>query len=611
MRSLHPRRKRIRQSWLALVAAASVVSCSDSSGPTCVDPELAIPTGVERVLVGLDGLPFDQFLDDSYEHILRRHPETVTGLGVSASLAMRDDQLDNVSSSYVEATHDLVEGILDQLRGYRRDQLTAGQQVSYDVYEWYLDDWARNRLYRDFDYPITPVITAAHRQLQLFFRDIHPVASRDNARDYIARLRQVARKLAQIRDRLARGEERGIVAPRFLLQAALPQLRSVADTRPRDSMFYTSFATRLTEQSGLPPADRQDLLDQAETAIECHVLPAFRELERSVASLAARAPTRDGVWQFDSGGDFYRHALRHHTTTELGPDEIHQLGMDEIARIRGEMRARFDSLGYPADESLSALFGRVAQDGGMVPDGQVKAEYETIIDRAQGDIHQAFDISPTAQLIVMDSGGGAFYVSGTVDRSRPGVFYADLRGTQPRYTMPTLAYHEAVPGHHFQISLAQEQELATFRLYTTFTAYVEGWALYAERLAADLDWYGDDIYGDLGRLQAEAFRAARLVVDTGIHAKGWSFARAVTYMVDNVGYPRPGMEAEVARYTAWPGQATAYKTGMLRILELRQRASDALGTAFDRKDFHRAVLTSGSLPLDLLDASVQSYIDNQ
>jgi uncharacterized protein (DUF885 family) len=231
-----------------------------------------------------------------------------------------------------------------------------------------------------------------------------------------------------------------------------------------------------------------------------------------------------------------------------------------------------------------------------------------LIKEAEQKVAPVFDLRPKADVIVIAGENGDYYTPPTVDGSRPGMFYAQVTGTEWRFSMPTLAYHEAVPGHHFQLALALEQPLPAFRKSSQFMAYTEGWALYAERLASELGFYQNDPYGDLGRLQAEAFRAARLVVDTGIHGKKWTFDQAVEFMVENTGLPEEYVQGEVGRYIMWPGQATAYMVGMLKILELRQKAQDALGDRFDLVEFHNVILRNGSVPLEILDEVVNEYI---
>lgn len=267
----------------------------------------------------------------------------------------------------------------------------------------------------------------------------------------------------------------------------------------------------------------------------------------------------------------------------------------------------FDQLGYPQNESLQELYTRVATDGGIVPANEALARYESLIEFARQRLDQAFDIFPEFDVIVESDPGGGYYIGPSLDGSRPGAFYAGTT-QRPYYDMPTLTFHESLPGHHTQIALALEQDVPLFRKLINVTGFVEGWALYAERLAYELGWYDNDVYGNLGRLQFEALRAARLVMDTGIHDLGWSLDEARQFNEDNVGWSFGASQGAALRYSVYTGQATAYYVGMLAILEQRQRAMDELGALFDLKAFHRAVLTNGAVPLTLLDSVVDGYI---
>ena len=327
------------------------------------------------------------------------------------------------------------------------------------------------------------------------------------------------------------------------------------------------------------------------------------------------APTKDGLWQFAHGDAYYHYLLRHYTTTDMTADEIHDWGLQELNRIHAEMRERFDELGYPQGESLVELFNRVAKDGGQVSGNEVIATYESLIDRAYARLDAAFNTRPQAQVVVVRSPIHGMYVSASLDGSRPGAFHAGPASSEEAlYAMPTLAYHETIPGHHFQIALAQESDLPSFRNSVSFLGYAEGWALYAEQLAWELGWYQDDPYGNLGRLQAQAFRAARLVIDTGIHAQGWTFDEALDFLIENVGYESGDSvdpNLQIARYVVWPGQATAYHIGMIKMMELRQRAMDQLGDQFDLQDYHSLVLGNGSMPLQVLEGVVERYIESR
>jgi len=273
------------------------------------------------------------------------------------------------------------------------------------------------------------------------------------------------------------------------------------------------------------------------------------------------------------------------------------------------MRRIFDTLGYPEDENLSELFQRATQDGGIISGNKMIETYETLIDEISEKLPEAFDILPQAEVVVIGASVGGFYSPGSMDGSRPGAFYAEVDGQgEPYYLMPSLTYHETIPGHHTQSALAQAAGLPSFRNILEFNGYTEGWALYAERMAWEMGMYDNDLYGNLGRLQFEALRAARLVADTGIHDKGWTFDEATDFFVEHVGWSRQECEYEIARYTVWPGQSTSYLIGMLKILNLRQYAMNQLGDLYDLKEFHNVVLSNGSMPLSILENIIENYI---
>ncbi len=561
---------------------------------------------------GLEDLPFDDFLEDSYHRLMLRDPEYITELGLADAFGIRNDQLTDISDKYLRETQQLESAILELLGSYDRSQLTPDQQISYYVYEWYLGDRVRGHEFMYYDYPITHFITGVQNKLIFFFTDIHPVTDRQDAEDYVTRLSQVNTKFGQLIEGLKLREQAGVISPRFIIQWSLRNISAIASAEAKLTPFYSSFEEKLNALPDLSASDKQVLLQTAEKEINSSVIPAFQALADYLVQLEAVAPMDDGVWQFDNGEAYYNYLLQHHTTTGMTAHEIHELGLQEVARIRAEMRAIFDDLGYPQDESLGELFDRVAEDGGSLQGSELVPAYEAIIEEVKKRMGPFFDLQPKADVIVIGGDSGGFYVAPALDGSRPGAFYANVNGSEPRLSMPSLAYHETIPGHHIQSALAQELDLPTFRKDAFFTGYVEGWALYAEQLAYEMGLYQDDPYGNLGRLQFEIFRAVRLVVDTGIHAKGWTFNQAVEYMRENTGFDSANVsvnvEFEISRYIAWPGQATAYKIGMLKILELRQMAMDRLGDQFEIQEFHNVVLGNGSLPLEILDQVVKETI---
>jgi uncharacterized protein (DUF885 family) len=561
----------------------------------------------------LTGLDLRDFYEVSYRELMLRDPELVLEVGLEETYGVEEARLTDISDAYLRETLQMQALILERLRQYERASLPTEDQLSYDVYEWYLEDKIQGGKFLYYEYFVTFMLDSVQEEIIRFFTDIHPVADQADVEAYLTRLSLVDEKFDQLLEGLRLREQAGIIPPRFIIQWTRYGMRSIVQGAPRLVPFYTAFKEKLDELPDLSAEEKQGLLTGAEEAINTSVIPAYRALDEYLAQLESMAPTDDGLWQFPQGEAYYNYLLRHYTTTDLSADQIHGLGLQEVARIQAEMRTIFDELGYPQDLSLGQLFDQVTLDSGLISGGQVLQTYDELIREASENLSPAFDILPRAEVVVLGDAYGGFYVPASIDGSRPGAFYAGVDGGgEPYYGMPTLAYHEAIPGHHLQIAIAQELENnPSFRRGTSFTAFVEGWALYAELLASELGWYEGDPYGDLGRLQAEAFRAVRLVVDTGIHAQGWTFNQALDYMNENLGYdPRVmNLEQQVARYIAWPGQAVAYKIGMLKIVELRQHAMDQLGEDFDLKEFHNLLLISGGLPLEILERLVDDYIN--
>jgi uncharacterized protein (DUF885 family) len=567
------------------------------------------------VVSSFEGLSLHDFFEASFRALTLRSPETVLTYGLTDIYGVTEVRLNDISDAYQRETYRLMADILEVLESYDRAALTPEEQISYDIYRWYLEDQLAGQAFMYHDYPATFFpITAVHEDLILFFTDLHPVASLDDAQDYVTRLRQVGTKIDQLIAGLEIRKEAGIEPPAFAIQwATYGSLGEFVKTSARTNTLYTSFEEKVTPPSSGTPEEKQAVLDEAEQAIDTVVLPAYRKLHQYLLSLPTYSQQDSGVWRLPQGDAYYIYLLRHHTTTGLSAEEMHQLGVDELARIHNEMAVIFERLGYPKNETLVQSFDRVARDGGHVSGNQVLTTYQDLISEADRNLDAAFDIRPQADVIVIADQYGGFYVSGSIDGSRPGAFYAGVGGAgEDYYAMPTLAYHEAIPGHHFQIALAQEmRSLPSFRQGLIFTAYTEGWALYAEQLATELDWYADDSYGMLGMLQAQAFRATRLVVDTGLHARGWTFDQAQAFFTENTGFEMDDSvnpQQQIARYLVWPGQATAYYVGYLKFMELRQRAMDQLGDQFDLIEFHRVVLSNGSMPLDILESVVNQYI---
>ncbi|UCF60183.1 MAG: DUF885 domain-containing protein [Anaerolineaceae bacterium] len=616
------------QVLLIILIALTVNGCGSAQSPIVtevatksVEEAQASPVYSPTMQFGADPSTFDGFLEEAFFAQITRDPELISELGLDRVFGMDNNQLTNVSDAYQVETYQLFQDQLDALRTYDRAELTSDQQLSYDLFEWYLEDWLRGEAFRFHDYPVNQTLGVQNMLIE-FMTDRHPLHNLEDAQGYISRLQGFTSKFDQLIEWLQIQNAQGITPPRFVIERVLSQLDWYRSQDADDFSLYTEFVAKLSDLSNISSEQISELSLQAEQAIERNVLPAYDELHTYFGNLLVSADNDDGFWKHPDGEAAYTYWLSHHTTLDLTADEIHELGLQEVERIQGEMEDLFTELGITGD-NLVMKMNQVTFYGGAMSlrtnaDRQaVLDEYQTLIDQAEQNLFDLFDLRPKADVVVepvyAPNAPGAYYVSPSLDGSRPGMFYVNMTDVNvPRYRMPTLAYHEAIPGHHFQIAIQQELTgIPSFRTGINYTSYAEGWALYAEYLAWDAGFYDDDPYGNLGRLQDELFRAARLVVDTGIHAKGWSREEAIDYMVDNVGRSRMDMTREVERYIVWPGQATAYKIGMLKILELRERAVQALGDDFDIKEFHNLILGNGAMPLEILERVVDDYIAEQ
>ncbi len=601
----------MKKSLVAVLCLLVIAACGGSSGngggqqPPPPPPPSSV---VDEFVADLQGLTLDEFYDTSIATLVQRSPERLIWRSLEDVYPQTAVALDNLSDGYRRETFELYSVALDALRGYDRSTLDADGQLDYDLYEWYLQDVVDQQQFMYHDFPATYGIFGVPRGTEQLFTEVHRMDSFEDAQRYVTRLTLIAAKFQQLEDHLDLQAQRGIVEPALTMQVALNQLAGIATTNGVNNPYYQALAEKTINHPDISNAQRSVLLDQAANTFNNSIRPAYQSLSAKLQSLLSSAPAQIGVGQYPDGAAYYDYSLRHHTTTDLTPAEIHQLGLDELVRIRAEMQDIFvNELGYDPNLTLPEYFSLAAQDGGVIPAANVKATYEAIIDQARADVGDAFDIFPTSDVVVIGVPFGGYYIGPSPDGTRPGAFYAGTQNSEPWFQMRSLAYHEAIPGHHTQIAIAVDQQQPVYRAVQRSTGFIEGWALYAERLAWELGWH-DDPYSNLGRLQYEALRASRLVMDTGIHAMGWSFDQAVQFNVDNIGATTGASQGAAARYSVWPGQATAYMVGMLQILDERQRAMDTLGADFDLKDFHRALLVNGSVPLAYLDEIVDRYI---
>ncbi|OFW00659.1 MAG: hypothetical protein A3I61_12470 [Acidobacteria bacterium RIFCSPLOWO2_02_FULL_68_18] len=501
---------------------------------------------------------------------------------------------------------------LAALRRFDRVSLPAAQQVAAELLDWQLDTIAAGEPYLDYVFPLEQ-FGGTNISLVTTLTVSHPVRSARDGENYLARLAQVGARMAEAAAEARRLDGAGILPPRFILRATIAQMQQFIAPPPAEHGFVATLNERLAGLPDVPAARRESLVAEAARLVETGVYPAWRTAIALLTAQAERATDEAGLWRLPRGREAYAYHLRRHTTTTLTADEIHEIGLREVERIEQEMGVVLHRLGR-TNGALNDRIEQLGKDLSYPLDeqgrGALMADVEAVMRDAEQRVAPFIERPPRATVIAQayprfrEATAAASYNAPPLDGSRPGIFQIPLRPARmSKFGLRTLVYHETVPGHHLQVALDLENTAQPLfrrvRLFGGITALTEGWALYAERLAAESGWYENDPEGLLGYLDAQLFRARRLVVDTGLHAKRWTREQAIAY----------GIEAsEVDRYVVNPGQACAYMIGQLEIVELRERARRALGDRFSLTGFHNAVLGAGTLPLDMLERQVDAYI---
>ena len=594
--------------WVVLCLSLALVSCNASREEVSRTPSQETARVTQDVHVQ-PGQPLDDFLNDASLQVVLRFPATITQLGISNWIGVRDDTLAPLTRAYELDTIALIESLLAQLYQYDLERADPSVALSARVYGWYLEDLLESHRFSDHTYPVNTHLSNYTGFLERLMGRYHPLQTLANAEDYLSRLEQIEPRIDELIDRLDDSAAIGALPPVFILAKAADELRRVADAPARDSIYYTSFRDRLRDVAIIPPDRQQDMVDTARSIVETSVLPAYKQLAIKAGELATQSPPEAGVWRHEGGDEYYAYRLRKYTTTDLTAQEIHEIGLQEVARIQKEIDEVAAGLGLDHIDGYAALFEHLTETYGTASGEEAIVRCETLISEVSERVRSAFSRWPAGQIEVVGGNTHAFFVPGPLDGSRPGLFYAPVGRNEPIHSLYTLVCHEAIPGHGLQTLFAQSANLPTYRAGLGISAYAEGWALYAERLVWEMGLYQGNPAGNLGRLQAELWRAVRLVVDTGIHAFQWSYDRAVSYMLENTGIDEPLVRQEVERYIVAPGQACAYKIGMIEMLRQRQRAREALGDTFSLPAFHDAILGNGDVPLYMLEGLVDTYID--
>ncbi len=572
--------------------------------------------------VAAESAKANAFFERVFDQAVDRSPLLQTRLGLKKDY----DKWDDLSEQ--RALEDFVLGV-QQLAELKRtinfDALDDQTKVSYRLFVRQAEEAIEGWKWRHHSYPLNQM-SGLHSEAAAFLINFHRVDSVADARAYVARLRGMAPMFDQLIENVNARATKGILPPKFVFGLVIESCREVVTGEPFDqsgkpSALWEDAQAKIGALKDADAATQRQLLAEARAALVESVQPAYGRLIALLKAQEKIATTDDGVWKLPEGAEYYAFCLRQSTTTKMSADEIHELGLREVARIHRGMEEIMQRVGFKGD--LQAFFKHVKESDEFyyptTPEG--KAAYvkraNEIIDTMRARLDDFFGVKPKAPLVVKvvepfreKGAAGAFYEDPAPDGSRPGVYYVntiDMRGV-PIFEMETLAHHEAIPGHHMQIAIAQElQGIPRFRKFGGNTAYIEGWALYAEYFPKEFGFYQDPMM-DFGRLYDELLRAVRLVVDTGLHSKKWTRAQVMDYFRQNTPNPERDIFTETNRYIVWPGQATSYKVGMLKILELRELAKKELGEKFDLRGYHDLVLKDGALPMDLLEENVRAWI---
>lgn len=532
------------------------------------------------------------------------------------------DDLTDLSLVQEEKLNKKLLNDLATLRSYDRASLSTENQFNYDMLEYFLAVNVEGQKFQYHNYPLNQLF-GLQGELPTFLATQHSVDNQKEAENYIARLNKIPLVFAQAQEGLDKREALKIIPPQFVIEKVLLQMREFIGAPAKKNILYTSLEEKLKKVSDneVNSEQRTKILAEAEAGIQNNVYPAYEKFIRYYEKLLPSANGNNGVWALPDGDAYYQWTIKQNTTTDMTADQIHQLGLSEVARIEAEMDVILRAEGL-TEGSVGARIDEISKrPDQLYPDtdagrAQIIADFQTMIDDIDKGLTPSFNVRPKQGVKVeripefkQKTSPGAYYQAPAFDGSRPGIFYINLRSTGEvaKFGMRTLAYHEAIPGHHFQITIQQELSgVPMFRKLLPFTAYAEGWALYSERLAWEIGYQKQPL-DNLGRLQAEMFRSVRLVVDTGVHSKHWTREQAIAYMREKTGMPETDVVAEIERYLVMPGQALAYKVGMNTIVRLREEAKTELGPKFDIRRFHDVVLTGGSMPMALLEQRVHQW----
>lgn len=599
--------------------APSADASSNTTNPTATSETIS----AAPIAAATESTRLAAFFQQSFDDDVANSPVWQSYLGIKDDY----DKWDDMSDAATQVEIDKITQRLAQAKLFDTSLLSAQEQLSLEIYQQDIQRQLANDAFRHHTY-VMHQFRAAHTFVPSFLINIHRISDTSDADAYIQRLLGVDSMFDQVIEQLRIREKLGVYPPRWAYDQMIQASHNVISGTPftestTDSTIYADFVQKITAL-GLSNAEQSGYISELTAALTQSVQPAYEKLIAELMKQRLLSPEGDGVWRLPEGDKWYQNRLEWFTTTRLNAEEVHQIGIENVDRIHAEMRNIMQQVKFTGTLQEFFTFMRTDPQFYYPDSDQGRVDYMTdakaYIDTMEAKIPEYFGLTPEARMVVKQveafrekSAGKAFYQSPAIDGSRPGIYYANLydMSAMPTYQMEALAYHEGIPGHHMQRAITQELNgIPDFQKYASFTAYTEGWGLYTEELGKDMGFYQDP-YSDFGRLAMELWRACRLVVDTGLHAKRWSREEAIEYLVDNTPNARYDAVKAIERYIAMPGQATAYMIGKLKIMELRDKSRAALGDNFDIRGFHDEVLKDGPVPLSLLESKIDAWIAQQ
>ena len=565
----------------------------------------------------------NEYFEEEFQKDVEESPMMQTRLGQKTNYG----KWDNFSHLKYAEDRNKAKRRLGDLKKIDPSSLDEDTRLSYDLYLQKQENILEDYDFRFYNYPVNQMF-GYHAELPAFLINMHRIDSISDAEAYISRLKGIPKVMEDVIGNLKIREQNGIMPPIFVFDRVLESSRNVIKGKPfgksvENSALLEDFKSKIDDLE-ISQKKKKELISKAETALTKEVKPAYQNLIVFLETQQKRANSDAGAWKFPKGEEFYANALKRATTTNLSANQIHEIGLSEVARIHAEMKKIKKKVGFKGTLQDFFEFMRKDEQFYYANDSAGRNKYLTearsIINTMKDDLDKLFLTKPEAELVVKavepfreKNAGKAFYQQPAKDGSRPGTYYANLydMSAMPTYQMEALAYHEGIPGHHMQIAIAQElEEIPQFRKFSFYTAYVEGWGLYSELLPKEIGYYKDP-YSDFGRLAMELWRSCRLVVDTGIHSKKWTREEGIAYYKENTPNAESDCIKMVERHIVMPGQATAYKIGMNKILELRENAKEELGQDFDIREFHDVILLDGAVPLNILEEKVDNWVSEE